>query len=175
MRFLGGYRVAYQAKAVAGQLAHVPLGGIDHERLRDHVQPAQLGQLLRVGLVVLVGGLGDYLEMVRVRQQGVDTCSLQRVVQDDPVVPGGFAGGRGRQVSLLADHSDESVYSSDVVVKRGTFQYSLGLSLDRCNTFPLVNVYSNVIHFLTSFAVKWIRPAENSHSPSKRYFTIRIP
>ena len=64
MRFPGRYCVAYQGKAAAGQLAHVPLGGVDHKRLRDHVQPAQLGQLLRVGLVVLVGGLGDYLEVV---------------------------------------------------------------------------------------------------------------
>ena len=85
--------VVYQGKAAAGQLAHVPLGGIHHKRLRDHVQPAQLGQLLRVGLVVLVGGLGDYLEVVWVRQQGVDACGLQRVVQDDPVVAGGFADG----------------------------------------------------------------------------------
>ena len=102
-------------------------------------------------------------------------AALQRVVQDDPVVAGGFAGGRGRQVPVTAEHPGEPVYSGDVVVKRGTLQYLLGISLDRCNAFLFVNVYSNVIHSLTSFAVKWTRPAENSHSPSKRYFTIRIP
>ena len=109
------------------------------------------------------------------RQQGVDACGLQRVVQDDPIVVGRFTGRSGRQVPFLTGHRDEPVYSGDVVVKRGAFQHPLGVSLDRCNAFLSVNVYSNVIHSLTSFAVKWTRPAENSHSPSKRYFTIRIP
>ena len=58
-------------------------------------------------------------------------AASQRVVQDDPIVAGRFAGRSGRPVSVTAEHPDEPVYSGDVVVKRGAFQHLLGVSLDR--------------------------------------------